>query len=122
MFFFSHQNITLSNAKWLALIVLLFNCQSVFAQNNNDAEIDKNLALPYQSAFSGYQSFKEQQVSSWREINDEVEKIGGWRAYASEASDSEASASEDAQPVVTDKPDALPVKKGGGNLPGGSHE
>lgn len=122
MYLFSQQRNSLAKAKGLGLFVLLLNYQPAFAQNNNDAEMDKNPALPYQSVFSGYQSFKEQPVSSWREINDEVEKIGGWRAYASEASNSEASASEDAQPVVTDKPDALPAKKGGSNLTGGRHE
>jgi hypothetical protein len=117
MYFISHQNISLASARGLALSVLLLNCQPVFAQSNSDAEPERNPALLYQSVFGAYQSYQAQPVSSWREINDEVEKIGGWRAYARETSESET-----AKPELQDKPGALPTQKGGSNLPGGSHE
>ena len=42
-------------------------------------------ALRYHSTFDGYQRFADQQVGSWREANDTVGRIGGWRAYAKEA-------------------------------------
>lgn len=117
MYFFSHQKISLARAKWLALFVLLFNCQSVTAQSNNDAETQKIPDLPYQSVFGGYQSYQEQPVSSWRDVNDEVEKIGGWRVYAREASKSETD-----QVEAKDKHDAHPANKGHSNLHGGRHE
>ncbi|HKO89229.1 MAG TPA: hypothetical protein VJU83_12035 [Burkholderiales bacterium] len=41
----------------------------------------------YQSAFQAYRPFKEDQVG-WREANEEVDRIGGWKAYAKEASQS----------------------------------
>lgn len=43
-------------------------------------------SLVYQSAFASYKRHDETAtVSSWRKANDEVGRIGGWRAYAKEA-------------------------------------
>ena len=39
----------------------------------------------YSSAFEGYQPYTEQPVAPWRAANDNVGRIGGWRAYAREA-------------------------------------
>lgn len=39
----------------------------------------------YQSAFEGYQSYGDAQLLPWKESNDTVGKIGGWRVYAREA-------------------------------------
>lgn len=41
--------------------------------------------LHYQSAFSGYQPDADPSLQSWREANERVGRIGGWRAYAREA-------------------------------------
>ncbi len=38
----------------------------------------------YRSALSEYEVYKEQSVQSWKEANDKVGQIGGWRAYAKE--------------------------------------
>jgi hypothetical protein len=46
--------------------------------------------LPYSSVFEGYQPFAEQELIPWREANDNVGRIGGWRAYAREASEGSA--------------------------------
>ncbi|WBY01344.1 hypothetical protein PE066_18050 [Ramlibacter tataouinensis] len=40
----------------------------------------------YHSAFEGYQPFGDQPVASWKAANDTVGRIGGWKAYAREAS------------------------------------
>ncbi len=45
--------------------------------------------LPYRSAFEGYQPFADQKVAPWQESNDTVGRIGGWRAYAKEAQESQ---------------------------------
>ena len=50
-------------------------------------------ALPFRSVFDGYQPFTDEKVKSWKDSNNTVEKIGGWRAYAKEA----------AEPASTDK-------------------
>lgn len=41
--------------------------------------------LQYTSALATYQGYTDQAVQSWREANDRVGRIGGWRAYAKEA-------------------------------------
>ncbi|WP_423454557.1 hypothetical protein [Ottowia sp. VDI28] len=41
--------------------------------------------LQYTSPIGTYQAYKDQPVQSWREANDRVGQIGGWRAYAKEA-------------------------------------
>ena len=38
----------------------------------------------YRSAFDGYRGFTDQPVQSWRKANDDVGRIGGWKAYARE--------------------------------------
>lgn len=40
----------------------------------------------YQSALDGYQPFADEKLAPWKESNDNVGRIGGWRAYAKEAS------------------------------------
>ena len=41
--------------------------------------------LAYRSALEGYQPFTDSKPVPWREANDNVGRIGGWRAYANEA-------------------------------------
>lgn len=43
----------------------------------------------YRSALSGYRTFQDEKVSSWRASNDNVARIGGWRFYAREAREPE---------------------------------
>ncbi len=64
----------------------------VFAQSGNartpaDDRMDtpSTLSLEYQSSFSNYRAFTEQPIVSWREANDTVKQVGGWRAYAKES-------------------------------------
>jgi hypothetical protein len=42
------------------------------------------MALDYQSPLKAYQGFREQPLQNWREANDLVGRIGGWRTYAME--------------------------------------
>ena len=42
-------------------------------------------ALSYRSSFSRYRGLGEDKPVSWREANDAVARIGGWRVYAREA-------------------------------------
>ena len=34
-------------------------------------------AMRYESAFSGYSSFREEPLAPWRNVNDEVARVGG---------------------------------------------
>lgn len=47
-------------------------------------------ALNYESSFARYRRMSETQPIPWREANDAVARIGGWRAYAREAQQPEA--------------------------------
>lgn len=41
-------------------------------------------ALDYQSPLGPYQRLGDQQLQDWREANELVGRIGGWRTYAQE--------------------------------------
>lgn len=43
--------------------------------------------LQYRSVIGAYQTYVDQSVQPWREANDRVQRIGGWRAYAKEIAD-----------------------------------
>ena len=40
---------------------------------------------PYRSALENYQPFADEKVLPWKQSNETVDRIGGWRAYAKEA-------------------------------------
>lgn len=42
-------------------------------------------ALVYQTPFAQYRPLSESKVSSWKFVNDEVGRIGGWKVYARES-------------------------------------
>ena len=44
----------------------------------------------YRSALEGYQRYTDEKTVNWKEANDAVARIGGWREYAKEASQSQA--------------------------------
>ena len=55
--------------------------------------LDAQAAVPpfvHASALAFYRRLGEVPVGSWREANDTVTRIGGWRAYTREASQPEA--------------------------------
>jgi len=43
--------------------------------------------LQYRSWLSHYEPYSDPAVQPWREANDRVQRIGGWRAYARERSE-----------------------------------
>lgn len=40
--------------------------------------------LAYRSALQAYRPWREQAPGNWRQLNDEVTRIGGWRSYLRE--------------------------------------
>lgn len=44
-------------------------------------------AVEFRSALEGYQPYSENKMVPWKDANDTVGKIGGWRAYAREAAE-----------------------------------
>lgn len=79
-----------------------------FAQSSTDAA---KSALPsrlhYVSPLSAYKAYADQPVESWREANDRVGRIGGWRAYAKEIQTGEPAKDVPQEPA---KATAAPAK------------
>ena len=65
--------------------------------------------LVHESAFAQYRRLADAPVGSWREANDNVSRIGGWRAYAREARQPDASAS--APPPAVPSAASAPISK-----------
>lgn len=53
-------------------------------------------ALPYRPLSLDYEPYSEQKLMPWREANDNVGRIGGWRVYAREARQPAATSPEPA--------------------------
>jgi hypothetical protein len=49
------------------------------------AATSEPIRLTYKSAFERYRSFRDEAVGSWRDANDTVTRVGGWREYLREA-------------------------------------
>ena len=75
---------------------------AAFAQAPADTEAPKPAplaTLQYASPIGAYQGYADQPVQSWREANDRVGQIGGWRAYAKEIKSGEPASAKDAAPA-----------------------
>lgn len=79
---------------WLAaLLATLLPCTAALAQASTAPPrpdpADARVATPplqHRSALAGFRRLgAEAPPLAWREANDRVERIGGWRAYAREA-------------------------------------
>ena len=67
--------------------------------------LDAHASVPpaiYRSSLSDYRLLSDEEVTSWKESNDKVGRIGGWRAYAKEAQAPEPAGAS--TPPGADKP------------------
>lgn len=71
--------------RWLVAPALLAGTWVLAAEPPGAPAIALPTRLSYHSALAGYQAYAEQPVQSWRQANDRVGQIGGWRSYAREA-------------------------------------
>ena len=83
-------------------------------------------ALSYRSSFSRFRGLADDKPVTWREANDAVARIGGWRVYAREAqqpastpsaTDAATSPKPGATGVDTAKPMPMPPGHGGHKTP-----
>ena len=76
-------------------------------------------ALRYLSSFSQYRLLGDEKPVSWRDANDTVTRIGGWRVYAREAQqpDPAPAAPAASAAVPTDKAKPMPAGHGGHKMP-----
>ena len=79
-------------------------------------------ALSYESSFSQYRRLGDEKPVSWRDANDTVTRIGGWRVYAREAQQPDpapATKPVDAAPAAkpSDSAKPMPAGHGGHKMP-----
>ena len=67
---------------WATALALLVAALPVSAQNAPAAPTA--IGLSHDSVLSRYKRFEDPPVLPWREANDTVGRIGGWKAYAQE--------------------------------------
>jgi hypothetical protein len=106
-------------ASWPALLLL----PASFVVAQPSANLTLPLQVPeYRSVFEQYRKYSDAPASSWRDANDNVARIGGWRAYAREMHAPEpadpAPAGPGAAPAPPGTAPALPT---GDAAPAGSH-
>ena len=99
-----------STCRWLTPAALLLAASAVQAQTASPGPrpdpLDPQATVPalvYQSSFNAYRRLGEDKPLSWREANDTVTRIGGWRVYTREAQQAEpvaAPASAASQPPM----------------------
>jgi len=73
----------------LAYVVLLtcFYSGNAFTQSEIKPEVlkaEKPIELVYESSFQNYQRYSASDIQTWKQVNDTVKDIGGWREYAKE--------------------------------------
>ncbi len=110
-----------STLRWLMPATLCALASAATAQPSPPAApradpLDARAAVPapaYDSALSRYRRTGEPKPIPWRDANDSVARIGGWRAYAREAQQPEASpsapASAPTKPMHTHTPRHAPM-------------
>ena len=87
---------------WLARLALLTAC-GVSAQTPQAPTTPQT----DRSAFDTYQPFTEEKLLPWKDANDTVGRVGGWKAYAREAQGE--SAVTPATPTTPATPPATPA-------------
>ncbi|MDI1348866.1 hypothetical protein [Aquabacterium sp.] len=71
----------------LAMFASAVAAQTPTVSQTNEANPLLARPLQYRSLISTYEPYNDQAVRPWREANDRVQRIGGWRTYAKEVSD-----------------------------------
>ena len=104
----------LSSCRWLTPAALLLAAWGAQAQSAAPGlrpdPLDPQAKVPalvYTSSFAAYRRLGEDKPLSWREANDTVTRIGGWRVYTREAQQAEpvvAPASAASQPPTHPMP------------------
>lgn len=115
--------------RWLAPAGLLFCAALAQAQTQTQTQTHPSAhrpdpndpkvlipVTPYQSSFQSYRKLREEPMLSWKESNDLVGQIGGWRVYAREAAESGAPAQA---PSPTNSQPATPIPPGRGEAGAG---
>ena len=85
---------------WLAVLGALAAAAQAQTAPAAHAAMPAPAAAPgWRSAFDGYQPFSDEKTLSWRQANDTVQSVGGWRAYAREAAQPASAAASASAPA-----------------------
>jgi len=101
----------------ICAVALTATAQSIAPASRKPDPLDAKAAVPgvaYESTFSRNRRKADEQPITWREANDTVARIGGWRAYAREAQQAEPAppaAPASASPASS-KPMPMPMPQG----------
>lgn len=93
--------------RWVPALVLLpavalAQGQTPTSRAERPDPLDAQARVPpatYQSPLAGYRRLGEDTRVPWKEANETVNRIGGWRTYAREAQQPEAAASSPSRTV-----------------------
>lgn len=99
-------------AAWVVPWLLACGAGGALAQPSataSDGAASAPAAPAYRSAFEGYRAWAEPTPTPWREANDTVGRIGGWRAYAREAQGQPLEAPATPAPASAPSPAAPPA-------------
>ncbi len=110
--------------RWLMPATFALATAAVAAPGAPGPDVDRRVADPldataklpplaYKSVLGSYKRLAETEPVPWRQANDRVARIGGWRAYAREANAPAAAASAAPAP----QPAAMPMPHGGHKQP-----
>ena len=65
------------------------------------------LTAPATSDFANYKAYADAPVLPWRESNDRVRQVGGWKAYALQAQSDEVPGAASPTPAPTASPQEI---------------
>jgi hypothetical protein len=115
-----------SVSRWLApaalsVAVVGAAFQPIFCSANPLDPLDPKAKVPalvYESSLARYRPYGEAKPIGWREANDTVNRIGGWRAYAREAQQADAPTEQAPRAQPAKEAAKLPAAPGhGGHKP-----
>lgn len=81
---------------------------AVHAQPATPNPLQPPRPVAFQSAFEGYQPYTDDKPVDWKSANDTTARIGGWRAYAKEASAPAVSDADVTAPPAAANPPVKP--------------
>jgi len=94
--------------RWVLLSAGLILASEGWSASAHDPADPKATVAPltYKSVFEGYRGQTDAKVGVWKDANDNVGRIGGWRVYLKEAHAPEPPASTPSKPALQAKPAA----------------
>jgi hypothetical protein len=84
----------------LSLAALALTAGLASAQTSQPQAPSAAAVPAYRSALEGYRPFSDEKLAPWKESNDNVGRIGGWRVYAKEAQGAASGPAPAARPAA----------------------